>query len=147
MTPLGMNEFLNDLDVLVRVVGFAILLALITPLVVRGVRSRRLRHAADEELEAARETARGELVAVGEVFRELDLDAEMPDADPAGRDALAAAIELYHRADRELAAAATRPKLDGARATLAAARDQATIARRRLSHDDSSSSGSGRVSP
>lgn len=145
--PLGANEFLNDLDVVVQVVGFAILLLLLTPLVVRRVRERRLRRAAQEDLEALRSGARDELVAVGQTLRDLDIDADMPDADPAGRDALGNAIDLYHRADREVVEAGTPHELERARATVESARDQATIARRRLSHDDSSSSGSGLVSP
>jgi hypothetical protein len=71
-------------------------------------------------------------VAVGELVRELDIDAEMPGADAAGKEALGRAIEHYHRADRELAKATNHRRLQRARASLGEARRDAELARRQL---------------
>lgn len=153
---LGFGDFLDDVGHAFKVVLFGVggvlVLLLLTPLVIYGLRARRRRAEGAEELAARRADAREELVAVGSVLRELDLDAEMPGADPAGREALGAAIELYNRADRALAKATTPRRLERARTTLYAARDQAELARGRLttlppSQLSNSSGGSGRVSP
>jgi hypothetical protein len=85
-----------------------------------------------EELATDCAAARDELVAIGDLVRELDIDAEMPDAPQAGKDALARALELYKRADRELARATTRRRLQRAQATIAQARGEVERARRDL---------------
>src|SRR5687767_1519794 len=103
---LGANDFLDGIGDTVRVVAYSIAgviaFMLLVPLAVWGVRSYRRRRAGAEDLEADRDAAREELIKVGDMLRELDLDAEMPGADPAGKEALGNAIDLYDRAGREL---------------------------------------------
>jgi hypothetical protein len=132
----GVGEVVEDVGNAIRVVvwgiGGAIALAILTPLAVFAVRARRRRAESAEDLEVARQAAREELVAVGEILRELDLDAEMPSADAGGRDALGRAIDLYDRAGRELQRADTHRRLRRAHRTVARAREEAHLARRRL---------------
>jgi hypothetical protein len=127
-------------------------LIVLIPLTVWAVRARRRRADSAEGMEIDRERAKQDLVDLGDMLRELDeVDVEVPGIDPDGKEALARALELYDRADRELRKASTRRRLDAARTTLNSARSQAVIARRRLSGDDSqapsSPGGSGLVSP
>jgi hypothetical protein len=122
----------NAFQLAVFGVGGAVALLVLTPLVLYGLRVRRARREGEEDLEIDCAAARDELIAIGESVRELDIDAEMPGASPAGREALARAVELYGRADRELAKANTRRRLQRAQATLAQARSEADSARSRL---------------
>jgi hypothetical protein len=130
------GDFLDDVGDTIRTVffavGAAIVLVLLIPLVVWGLRARRRRAEGAEDLALDREAARDELVAIGEILRELDVDVEAP-GDPAARDALAKAIDLYDRADRDVAKADIRRRLDRAEISLGKARSAAVIARRRLS--------------
>jgi hypothetical protein len=133
----GIGEAVDDVSDAIRIVvwgvGGVIALAILIPLLVFAVRARRRRAEGAEDLALAREGLEAELVAVGDVLRDLDLDAEMPGADPAGREALGRAIEHYDRAGRELARARTARRLHRAQSTIARARNEAELARRRLS--------------
>ena len=128
---LGPNDFIDALGDTVTVVALVIVLLLLVPLVVRAVRARRRRAESAEDLAADCRRARDELVAIGEVLRRLDVD--VPGIDQGGRDALARALDLYDQADRELAKADTRRRLQRAQVTLGEARAHAEVARRTLS--------------
>jgi hypothetical protein len=60
---------------------------------------RRRRKAAAADFAEARREARDDLVSLGEGIRALDLDVQMPDADPAARADYERAVEAYTRAD------------------------------------------------
>ena len=66
-------------------------------MVFAGRRKRRKAEAA--EFEEARREARDDLVSLGEGIRALDLDVQMPDADPQARADYEQAVEAYTRAD------------------------------------------------
>jgi hypothetical protein len=80
-------------------------LALLGVLVVGGGgvmlarRSRRRREEA-HELDVAKDQVRDELVALGDGLRELDLDVEMPGADPAAKEDYGRAVGAYDRANQ-----------------------------------------------
>jgi hypothetical protein len=63
---------------------------------------RRRRAAAEDREELARGDARAELIALGEEIQALDLDVEMPDASPRGREEYERALRLYDRANQLL---------------------------------------------
>jgi hypothetical protein len=65
---------------------------------------RRRRKAAEraEHVAELRAAARDDLVALGDDVRAIDLDVEMPDADPRAREALAVALERYEQAEGAL---------------------------------------------
>jgi hypothetical protein len=150
------NDFLDDIGDTLKTVLFAFIaivaFLVLVPFLIWGYRARRRRADDQEGLQIAREKARQDLVDVGGTLRELDaVDVDAPGIDPAGRDALSRALELYDQADRELKRANTRRRVDQARTTLNTAISQATIARRRLmgesSQAPSSPGGSGFVNP
>src|SRR3954454_13719438 len=62
-------------------------------------RRRRRREQADE-LAEVKENTRDDLVALGEDIRALDLDVQMPNADPAARETSPRAVDPYDRANR-----------------------------------------------
>jgi hypothetical protein len=64
---------------------------------------RRRREAAQDREQLERGDARDELVALGEEIQALDLDVEMPNASPRGRDEYDRALKLYDRANQLLA--------------------------------------------
>jgi hypothetical protein len=62
--------------------------------------SRRRRRAAErEEVAELKENVRDDLVSLGDDIRAMDLDVEMPDADPAAKADYGRAVEGYQRAD------------------------------------------------
>ena len=68
-----------------------------------GVRnSRRRRRETAAQAAELRETAREDLVALGEDVRALDLDVEMPDADPQAKEDYARALTRYEEASSAL---------------------------------------------
>ena len=84
-----------------------VLLALIgVPLVLLGLSRRRQRRrqqeAAAAELEDVKQVAREDLVALGDDIRALDLDVQMPNADPRGREHYGQAVERYTEAEQAL---------------------------------------------
>jgi hypothetical protein len=71
--------------------------------------ARRRRRERDEQVAELREAADDDLVALGEDVRSVDLDVEMPNADPRARAALGRALEAYDEAN-ELLHDARRPE-------------------------------------
>jgi hypothetical protein len=65
-------------------------------------RGRRRRREEEAQVAELRETAREDLVALGEDIRALDLDIEMPGADPAGKEDYGRALARYEQAERAL---------------------------------------------
>ena len=65
-------------------------------------RSRRRRRETEAQVAELRETARDDLVALGEDVRALDLDVEMPDVDPQAKADYGRTVELYTQAERML---------------------------------------------
>ncbi|HEX2050900.1 MAG TPA: hypothetical protein VHJ34_09770 [Actinomycetota bacterium] len=65
-------------------------------------RRRREREEHARQLEEVRETALEDLVALGEDLRALDVDVEMPDADPAAKRHYVKALSAYESATAEL---------------------------------------------
>jgi hypothetical protein len=61
-----------------------------------GRRQRRKRES--EQLQEVKRVARDDLVALGEDIRSLDLDVEMPSADPTAKEDFGRAVDLYKRA-------------------------------------------------
>ena len=68
----------------------------------RFMRGRRRRQQLDADMEEVRETAREDLVALGDDIRALDLDVEMPDADPQGKRDYERALGCYETASSRL---------------------------------------------
>lgn len=64
------------------------------------LRRRRERRREAREVEDLRRAALDDLVALGDDVRAIDLDVEMPGADPRAREHLGRALELYERAER-----------------------------------------------
>jgi len=95
--------------------GFPVvlLLLLVLPLGLLGLSRRRQRKRAEEqvraELEEVKQVAREDLVALGDDIRALDLDVQMPDADPEGKQHYNQAVERYSEAEQALDGA-TRPE-------------------------------------
>jgi hypothetical protein len=65
---------------------------------------RRRRQAAEtaQHVDDLRRAARDDLVALGEDVRAIDVDIDMPDADPRAREALALALQRYEEAETAL---------------------------------------------
>jgi SAM-dependent methyltransferase len=63
---------------------------------------RRRREAAEDRQELDRGDARDELIALGEEIQALDLDVDMPNASPRGREEYERALKLYDRANQLL---------------------------------------------
>jgi hypothetical protein len=96
----------------------------------RRGRARRARQAA--EWDEVRDTARDDLVALGEDIRALDLDVDMPDADPAAKEDYGRAVTHYERAS-ELFDRAKRPEdLEGMTQALEEGRYAMAAAKARL---------------
>ncbi|HEV7750758.1 MAG TPA: hypothetical protein VGO71_04415 [Baekduia sp.] len=71
-------------------------------LLATSVSRRRRRREEQRQLDDLRTAARDDLVALGEDVRDVDLDIEMPGADPRARDELGSGLEAYERAERLL---------------------------------------------
>ena len=101
-----------------KVVVYTVLALIALPFVILGLvlwrRARRRRAEEAEQLGEDREAAREQLIALGDEIRALDLDVSMPNADPAGRADYERALGCYERADRALAEADGRRRLDRA---------------------------------
>jgi hypothetical protein len=88
--------------------GFPVVLLLLlgVPLALFAVSRRRQRKRVEEQeraqLEEVRQVAREDLVALGDDIRALDLDVQMPDADPEGRQHYGQAVERYTEAEQAL---------------------------------------------
>jgi hypothetical protein len=71
-------------------------------LLATSVSRRRRRREEQRQLDELRTAARDDLVALGDDVRDVDLDIEMPGADPRARDELGRGLEAYERAERLL---------------------------------------------
>jgi hypothetical protein len=71
-------------------------------LLATSVARRRRRREEQRQLDELRTAARDDLVALGDDVRGVDLDIEMPDADPRARAELGRGLEAYDRAERML---------------------------------------------
>jgi hypothetical protein len=89
------------------IVGIVLAALVLIPLLVLGLwallRWRRRRKASSEVAELDLGSARDELLALGQDIENLDLDTQMPNASPEGRDEYNRALMLYERANRALA--------------------------------------------
>jgi hypothetical protein len=80
-----------------------ILLALLAiPLGLFGLSRRRKRREEAAQFEQVRGVARDEVIALGDDIRALDLDMEMPDADPQAKEHYGLAVERYQEAEQAL---------------------------------------------
>jgi hypothetical protein len=88
--------------------GFPVVLLLLLglPLGLFALSRRRQRRRQEEyaraELEEVKQVAREDLVALGDDIRALDLDVQMPDADPEGKEHYNQAVERYTEAEQAL---------------------------------------------
>jgi hypothetical protein len=82
----------------------ALLIGLPLAAIALGRRSQRKREREHEraQLEDVRQVAREDLVALGDDIRALDLDVQMPDADPEGKQHYNQAVERYTEAEEAL---------------------------------------------
>jgi hypothetical protein len=88
----------TGLLVLIGVLGGGALLA-------TSVSRRRRRREEQAQLDDLRTAARDDLVALGDDVRDVDLDIEMPNADPRARAELGRGLEAYERAEHLLSGA------------------------------------------
>ena len=115
----------------VLIVAAAIALPIILGVLVFLAGLRRRREAAQDREQLQRGDARDGLIALGEEIQALDLDVEMPNASPHGRDEYERALKLYDRANHllqkddpsEVELYEARRSLEEGRARLDAARE------------------------
>jgi hypothetical protein len=93
------------------------------------LRFRRGRREQAELLADERDAFRDEVVALGDQIRDLDLDVEMPDADPRGKAEYERALEIYDQANQALTARRSGASIERARAALAEGRERMEHAR------------------
>lgn len=84
------------------------------------------------EFEDVRRVAQDDLLALADDIRELDLEVELPDADPAGKRDYAVALDRYERAARAFDRARTPEDLEAVSAALEEGRFAMTSAKARL---------------
>ena len=85
-----------------------------------------------DEFDDVRQTANEDLIALAEDIRALDLDVEMPNADPAAKEDYARAVECYQRADRAFDTARVPEDLEEVSAALEEGRFAMAAAKARL---------------
>jgi hypothetical protein len=93
---------------------------------------RSTRRAEAEQLAEVKENVRDDLVALGDDVRALDLDVEMPGADPAAKEDYARAVGAYERANRVFETARRVEDLAPAAEALEEGRYAMTSAKARL---------------
>jgi hypothetical protein len=79
-----------------------LLILLAVPAAVFAVSRRRRRRREHAEFEQVREVTREDVIALGQDIRALDLDMEMPNADPEARQHYGLAVERYGQAEEAL---------------------------------------------
>ena len=133
-TPSG-DQFTDDVGEGVRIGVFIVAAAIALPFLIGTLvflMALRRRRAAVRDREQIDEgDARDELVALGEDLQSLDLDVDMPNASPRGREEYERALDLYDRANRlllkddpsEVERYEARRSIEEGRKRLAAARD------------------------
>lgn len=115
----------------VLIVAAAIALPFLIGAIALFMALRRSRSAARTRERLDEGDARGELVALGEELQALDIDVDMPNASPRGREEYERALNLYDRANRlllkddpsEVELYEARRSIEEGRTRLAAARD------------------------
>lgn len=129
------DDFADDVGDSVRIgvliVAAAIALPFLIGVIVLLLALRRRRAHAEDREELARGGARDELISLGEEIQALDLDVEMPNASPRGRDEYERALKLYDRANQllskddpsEVELYEARRSLEEGRSRLAVARE------------------------
>jgi len=95
-------------------------------------RRRKRREVEDAELAEVKETARDDLVALGEEIRALDLDVEMPGVPEEAKRDYERALTMYERADTALDRARTAEDLEEVSASVEEGRHAILAARARL---------------
>jgi hypothetical protein len=133
-TP-GPSNLDDDIGEGVRIGLLIVAAAIALPFIIGTivfVMALRRRRAAEHDRERLDEgDARDELVVLGEELQALDLDVDMPNASPRGREEYQRALDLYDRANRlllkddpsEVEMYEARRSIDEGRKRLAAARD------------------------
>jgi hypothetical protein len=133
-TP-GPDDFSDDIGEGVRIgvllVAAAIALPFLIGTIVFLMALRRRRAAVHDREQIDEGDARDQLVALGEELQALDLDVDMPNASPRGREEYQRALDLYDRANRlllkddpsEVELYEARRSIEEGRERLAAARD------------------------
>jgi hypothetical protein len=96
---------------------------------IHRTRKRRRREA---ELAVVKQAAQEDLLALADDIRELDLDVELPNADPRGKEDYAQAVASYERADRALDRARTPEEMEAVSAALEEGRFAMASAKARL---------------
>jgi hypothetical protein len=81
--------------ILIAVIGGGLLLA-------KTLGGRRRRREEAHQLEELKAAARDDLVALGDDVRSVDIDVEMPDADPRAREHLGVGLAAYEKAEQML---------------------------------------------
>ena len=121
----------DDFRIGLLIVAAAIALPFLIGAVALLMALRRRRAAAQDREELDEGDARDGLVALGEELEALDLDVDMPNASPRGREEYERALNLYERANRllskrdpsEVEMYEARRSIEEGRTRLAAARD------------------------
>ena len=112
--------------------GLFLLLLLGIPMAIFGVRRLGRRREERAELQEVKEFAREDLIALGEDIRALELDVDMPDADPAAKKDYARAVECYTAADDAWDRARRAQDMEHVTSALEEGRYAMTAARARL---------------
>jgi len=130
--PSGVDDDIGEgVRIGVVIVAAAIALPFLIGTIVFLMAVRRRRAAAHDRERLDEGDARDELVALGEDLQALDLDVDMPNASPRGREEYQRALDLYDRANRlllkddpsEVELYEARRSIEEGRKRLAAARD------------------------
>jgi MYXO-CTERM domain-containing protein len=97
-----------------------------------ALRRRRRREAEQAELAEVKREAQNDLLALAEDIRALDLDVQMPDADPRVKEDYAHAVACYERADQALDRARTPDDMEAVSRALEEGRFAMASAKARL---------------
>ena len=112
--------------------GLFLLLLLGIPMAIFGARRLGRRREERAQLQEVKEFAREDLIALGEDIRALELDVEMPDADPAAKKDYDRAVECYTAADEAWDRARRAEDMEHVTSALEEGRYAMTAARARL---------------
>lgn len=126
------DEVVGTFKLVLLIIAAAIALPIVLAVGWVALRLRRRRREEAEELAAQRDALNGQLISLGDDIRELDLEVEMPDAEPEGRADYERAVALYEQANTALATGPRGSALGRARAALDEARTRMDAARRLL---------------
>lgn len=127
------KDVTSTVKIVLYIIGGAIALPFLLGAGWLALRMRR-RHADElETLAEQRDSLNRELGGLGDAIRDLDLDVDMPDADPQGKAEYEQAVSLYDEANSILTTGPKRgPALTRAKQLLDAGSEKMANARRRL---------------